>query len=167
MISLSSITLTTHTRGIHTEVFNHHSTQFSEAKTTYVSKQFLEQQCSLQLGHLKEHSLLSASFSPRQTRRYQQSWLWLHIICCCSWALLTKEIFHIRVAYQRSTYNRMKIFLDYMGVPHIKKQTNRTFISLGETILVLTCKGFWNYLMLLCIDFFYQIIPIPWFWSLL
>jgi len=32
MISLSSVTLV-HTSGICTKVFNHHSTQFSEAKT--------------------------------------------------------------------------------------------------------------------------------------
>lgn len=65
MISLSFITPVP-TSGIYTEVFNHHSTQFSEAKTTYASKQLLEQQYRLQLGHLKGHSVLSASFSPRQ-----------------------------------------------------------------------------------------------------
>lgn len=41
MISLSCITLV-HMGGINTEVLNHYSTQFSEAKTAYASKQFLE-----------------------------------------------------------------------------------------------------------------------------
>lgn len=33
-----------HTCGIYSEVFSHDSTQFSEAKTTYVLKQFVEHQ---------------------------------------------------------------------------------------------------------------------------
>lgn len=67
MISLSSVTLV-HMGGINTEVFTHYSTQFSEAKTAYASKQFLEQQCRLQVGHLKGHPALSASFPPRRNK---------------------------------------------------------------------------------------------------
>lgn len=95
MISLSSVTLV-HTSGIYTEVFNNHSTQFSEAKTTYASKQFLEQQYCLQLGHLKGPlCAVCILLTQTETRRYQQSQLWLHNIWCYSLALLTEEIFHI------------------------------------------------------------------------
>lgn len=94
MFFLSSVTLI-HTSGIYTEVFNHHSTQFSEAKTAYVSKQFLEQQYHLQLGHLKGHSAVCILLTQRETRRDQQSWLCLHNTRCYSPAFLTEEIFHI------------------------------------------------------------------------
>lgn len=67
MISLSCVTLV-HMGGINTEVLNRYSTQFSEAKTAYASKQFLEQRYCLQVGHLKGHPVLSASFSPRQNK---------------------------------------------------------------------------------------------------
>lgn len=41
--SLAYVTLV-HKSGIYTEVFSSHSTQFSEAKTTHMPKQFVEHQ---------------------------------------------------------------------------------------------------------------------------
>lgn len=61
MISLSPVDLMYAQVSSIPEVFNHCSAQFSEVKATYTSKQFLEQWYHLQLGHLKGHSLLSAS----------------------------------------------------------------------------------------------------------
>lgn len=132
MNSLSPVNLIYAQVALIPAVFNQCSAQFSEVKATYASKQFLEQQYCLQLGHFKGHSVLSASAlnqkqSDTSIRGFAQH----------------ANISHSSNMIQIHTHQGENAFGSCRNTIH-KKLMKRTFILLGGNIQILTYTEFQN-----------------------